>query len=944
MPASDGRDGASALLERDAEITAIEAALDAAASGTGMLVVIEAAAGMGKTRLVDAAARAAGARGMTTLTARGEELEREFAFGVMRQLFEPRVMRLDAPAREDLLSGPAQLAGELLLGTGEPAAPVAQAAIDHALYWLLANLAAQRPIALLVDDAQWADQPSLHALMHLVVRLEGLPVAVVVATRPSESRVESDLIDRLMSNPRALELRPQPLTRSAVRRLVGGRLAEPEDAFVSACHSATGGNPFLISELTSALAAAGVTPDAGNAARVRAVGPQTVARSVLLRLSGQPPEAAAVARSLAILGGRAPLGQVARTAGLDEPTAGRAADALAAVDILSPERPLEFAHAIVRAAVYDSLPASVLSAGHLAAARMLHRDGAAAETVAAHLLHTEPSGDAWAVDRLREAASAAAAVGALDATVTYLERALAEPPAEDQRAELLLALSEGYRHRHAWERAIAALRDAIEQATSPALRVEAARRLCALYLVARRHEEVSEALVPLIAELRASEPDLALELELSLSAPMWLDTDQAPALVAMVRDRPMPAGGGRRERILLSRRAWAGAMTGEPAESVTRLARTALGSGELIAEDARAHGFEMSVLALALADQFDEAHGHLRRAMDAARTLGHLGRWGFLSCVTAHVYLLQGRLVDAEHHALQTLDALRPDGIAFPAALDALVDVLLERAQSAAAWHVYDHLADQGALPDPLLFAGLRLAPARLEITLGDPRAGLRMLEALGRRQVQLGRPNPAWCAWRSTAALVRLKLGESTAARTLADRELADARAFGANRAIGVALRAAALCRGAEGLALLREAVATLEHSGAELEHARALVDLGAMLRRAGERGEPAREPLRRGREIAERLGAQPLAERAHQELLAAGARPRRTALQGIDALTPSERRVCNLAATGMSNREIAQALFVTVKTVEGHLASSYRKLGISRKRQLEETILTGR
>ena len=129
------------------------------------------------------------------------------------------------------------------------------------------------------------------------------------------------------------------------------------------------------------------------------------------------------------------------------------------------------------------------------------------------------------------------------------------------------------------------------------------------------------------------------------------------------------------------------------------------------------------------------------------------------------------------------------------------------------------------------------------------------------------------------------------------------------------------------------------LEPSQARLEHARALVELGAALRRGNRRSE-SREPLRRGLELATDCGAAPLAERAETELLATGARPRRVALSGVDSLTPSERRVAEMAAEGGTNREIAQALFVTPKTVEVHLSSAYRKLGISSRRQLASAL----
>src|SRR5262249_43536927 len=149
--------------------------------------------------------------------------------------------------------------------------------------------------------------------------------------------------------------------------------------------------------------------------------------------------------------------------------------------------------------------------------------------------------------------------------------------------------------------------------------------------------------------------------------------------------------------------------------------------------------------------------------------------------------------------------------------------------------------------------------------------------------------------------------------------------------RALGIALRAVALTRGRTvQMKLLHEAAEVLRESGAELEHGRALTDLGAAIRRAGQPAK-ARDPLRRGYELASRCGANALAERAMHELLSAGARPRRTALSGVESLTPSELRVAELAANGMTNREIAQALFVTEKTVETHLGHVYPKLDIT-------------
>jgi DNA-binding CsgD family transcriptional regulator len=218
----------------------------------------------------------------------------------------------------------------------------------------------------------------------------------------------------------------------------------------------------------------------------------------------------------------------------------------------------------------------------------------------------------------------------------------------------------------------------------------------------------------------------------------------------------------------------------------------------------------------------------------------------------------------------------------------------------------------------------------------GDLRGGVADLLDAGRRMEELGRSNPAFMAWRSQAAIALLALGDRDRAAALAADELALTRRWGAPRALAVSLRAMGLAEGgAAGRELLEEAVAVTEDSPARLEHAKALVELGAALRRANRRVD-ARERLREGLDVALRHGAVPVVERAETELLATGARARRLLLRGAEALTASERRVAGLAAQGATNREIAQSLFVTTKTVEVHLTNAYRKLDISSRVQL--------
>lgn len=266
---------------------------------------------------------------------------------------------------------------------------------------------------------------------------------------------------------------------------------------------------------------------------------------------------------------------------------------------------------------------------------------------------------------------------------------------------------------------------------------------------------------------------------------------------------------------------------------------------------------------------------------------------------------------------------------------------LLERGQVDHAAGLFETHGLGGELPEQHAFAGICLARGHVRLAQGDHRAGLEDLLEGGRREEAWGDANPACLPgpWRSSAALAHSMLGEDAPARRLLAEELALARAYGARWAIGISLRAAGLlAEGQRSLDLLREAVCLLQNSGAALEHARSLTDLGTALHRAGD---PAGlENLRQALDLADRCGARVLVDRARTELLAAGARPRRTRISGRDALTPSEGRVAQMAAQGLSNRDIAQSLFVTTKTVEGHLHRTYAKLNIQSRSELDAAL----
>jgi DNA-binding CsgD family transcriptional regulator len=261
-----------------------------------------------------------------------------------------------------------------------------------------------------------------------------------------------------------------------------------------------------------------------------------------------------------------------------------------------------------------------------------------------------------------------------------------------------------------------------------------------------------------------------------------------------------------------------------------------------------------------------------------------------------------------------------------------LAVVLAERGEPAAAESVLDEFGASGRLPEHQVMRPALHFRARVRLAQGRDDDALADALDVGRRYERVGLRR-AVPPWRSLAAVLLAGKGERDRALALANEELELAERWDTPLARGLALRGLGLVKG--DLGLLRAAVEELEESPWRLELARGLVELGAALRRAGLRVD-CREPLGRGMDIAQACGARALAEWARTELLASGARPRRLALTGAGSLTASERRVCELAAAGRTNRQIAQDLFVTTSTVETHLRHAYRKLGLRGRDQL--------
>ena len=376
------------LLEREHELEALGSVVAAAVGGAGQMIVVEGPPGVGKTRLL-ADARAEAARsGVLVLDGRGVELEREFAFGVARQLLEPTVFACDEDERATIFDGAARLAARLFDPDPDVATGLdANFGTFHGLYWLVVNLADRSPLLVCVDDAHWADVPTLRFLDYLAHRIDGLAVSMVVAGRAPESGDHDGLWGELAAQATASGLLPQPLSEQGVRTLVRERLGpESADEFCAACHLATQGNPLFLRELLAALRASGVTPSSDATATVTTVGSTAVSRFVLHRLAALGPDATELARAVAVLGDRTDVSTAARVAALADATARDVADALVRADVLTPAERLEFVHPVVRAAIYEDLAPGERQLRHAAAADVLAGGGAAPERVAAHVL------------------------------------------------------------------------------------------------------------------------------------------------------------------------------------------------------------------------------------------------------------------------------------------------------------------------------------------------------------------------------------------------------------------------------------------------------------------------------------------------------------------------------------------------------------------------------
>jgi DNA-binding SARP family transcriptional activator/tetratricopeptide (TPR) repeat protein len=912
---------ADTLVGRHQELAELRDCMADAWSGQGRLALVEGPAGIGKSRLLGEAKRMAADQGATALSARGSQMEREFGFGAVRQLFEPALA--DPARRAALLSGAAASAAGVFDAGADAAHTGADGsfAVLHGLYWLTVNLTADGPLLLGVDDLQWCDNGSLRFFAYLLRRLEGLPVLLVATLRTGERHDVEGLLADLVDDLATVPVRPQPLGLDAVGDLVRQRLGEPaDDTFIAACHRTTSGNPLLLRQLLRALQGDRVRPDASHADTVTAIGSRAVSSMILMRLAKLPVGCTAVARAVAVLGDGAELPAVAALAELPEKEVAPAVAVLSRAEVLRDEYPLGFVHPLVHDAIYRDLPPGEREMAHQRAARELAASHAPPEQVAAHLLQVPRRGDAWAVEVLRSAAETVAKRGGQDGAVSYLSRALAEPPAPAVRPRVLAQLG-SMEVMGDGPSALLHLREAYETLTDDRERASVAVMLARTMVFAGGLGEATAFAKAAAAEL----PEHFVDERFGLLAVERISGFMHGLDEALWRtdDVPEITGTGPGARMLATVEAWELMISGTDRGRCLELCRFALADGVLLEADS---GLLWVVAAMVrefcdedISAFWDEAlaHAFARGSLFASLSV-HLWR--------GYMLWRRGKLREAEESLRTANEQIGMWGAMEVSAAYAqafLIGVLLDQGdiEGARAFlngiKSYERLGDGGRL-----FGEAEAKVLYAEGRYADSLAALDEVILL-----MASVRNPVWRPWRSLRSEPLHGLGRSAEAVELLESELDLVRAWGSTSTIGRTLRMLAERRDDPGVARaeLTESIELLSSTGAKLQLGRAHHAMGRIVADGDEKVHHLEQAL----QLAWECGARGMRAAIAAELTALGATV--PSQPEVTSLTTNERRMAAMASEGYDARAIAQSLFVTPRTVEVTLTELRQRLGLS-------------
>ena len=882
---------------------------------------------MGKTTLLAELRHKAEDEGFRVRQARGELLERGFPWGVVRRLFER------AGGRG---TGAAELA-RIPLGGSEAETGSLFASL-HGLYWLAVELAQERPLALFVDDAHWVDMLSMRWLAYLAARISEDPMLLVIAARPAPREDDEGAWPSLMANGRVREL--APLEDAATANLIEDVLGEaPDPAFAALCRRLTAGNPLLLVELARGIEKAGIPLDASGVQMLQETPRTVLTPTVALRLRRLGHESLEVARAIAVLGSHATPLRIATLSELDAAATSTGLERLAGDRLIRVEPSIEFLHPLVRTAAYEDLKPPARGAWHARAARLLSSEPTDPDVVAGHLLLADASGDQSFVALLRSAARRAQARAAPATAANYLSRALAEPPRESDRAAVLLerAYAElANRPAHAVED----FQKVLSRRIGSPVQVDARIGLAHALIRGAGFADAVDVLEEGLQTLNGTEAALKDALLAALLNTARWDIAVRPRCRSYVEAlQRRHAAGKPLTPELHANLALELLAAGRHRDDALQHANAALVNAN-VASAHDAMWVSLVVTPLACSGEVARSLEVCSAVITSARSEGQRSVLSVALAASAFVRLwagdARGAIVDGED-ALANAD----DPMSTCFALTFLAEAHIYRGDFKAAWSLLDaHGVASTPVPAFWPFPWLRVTRGWLRFQLGDPHAALDDLQTAGKLILRYGFRPPVVTPWRIRAAMVWAALGNRERGARLAELEVRNARVWGEPRILATTLTSAALLAdGDRQLEMLQEAIEITDEAERVVPRIDALCAMGAALRRSGHR-RLARDYLIQAQHLAHESGALGALNTAREELLAAGGRPRRLAVRGIDALTPSETRVARLAAEGRSNPEIAQLLFITRRTVETHLTSAYSKLGITGRDALREAL----
>ncbi|MFI6133295.1 BTAD domain-containing putative transcriptional regulator [Micromonospora sp. NPDC051141] len=927
-----GGEGRDELVDRDHETGLIDEAMRAAAASAGTVLLFEGPPGMGKTSLLEYAEGQARQRGFTVMSVGGWPGESDAAWAGVRHLLHGETRASRESGRS--ASAGSALAREALLGwdqaRGERA--VGEYALLDSLYWLVADVAEHAPVALVVDDLQWLDVPSVRFLAYLSARLEALPILLVMGLRKGDDHRVQPLLSAFTSVTHILA----PLTAAGSARLLNALTGMPPDDPVTAqCRRLSSGNPLLLRQLAKRVngaAASGQDP-----ASALEAGLPVISMLVRTQLDYFPPAAAVAAQALSVVGDGASVDALAQVA------QARPQEVVEGLSILRDSAYVTetaggfgFAHPLICEAVYEGVGSGVRAGLHVRAAGVALRVG---DVVGAgsQLLRVPAGwgGEVDVVGVLGEAARVCLVRGAVDSAVAFLRRLLEEDLGEGRGGVLTrLGMAEFLVDTGA---AVGHLAAGLALETDPETRARTALALAGAQFFAGHAAQA-------VTVCREALADGSISTSARLGLESCMIDAAYPARDALGLAQMIEA-----QRHLSGDDSDGGLMR-DAALSVWDACRNDRRSAQQRAERAVAgdvlirHPLAESTLACAwqVLDVCDapQALPSVDAAIAHARRSGSLRALAPAMCFRSALMLSRGHLAEAVSDGRAGWEAVTTSSIhvGLPYIGNYLALALLHSGDVTGARVVLAEV--QNGCPADISTRLFGEALIALALAEDDIPEAYRLAGALRDECDNLAIENPILADWRSPMIITLGALGRRRAAEDVCAQFIDVARAWDTPRAVARSLRLSAtvapLRKRPE---LLSEAAELLGRTEARLDRAQTLSALGNALLHLGYTDD-ARERLQQGHRLAAGCGAIPLRDALAERLHEVGVRPRTGDVTGRRGLTPSEARVADLAVRGLTDKEIAQKLYLTTRTVELHLTSAFRKLGVTTRTELARVL----